>query len=96
MGKARSHNTIIFAAGNPDLTNLRVLAEKLILIAHKGHTHKVYDRAWEIFNKHLDLYQKLLQDMKEMVIIEFIAFLSLGQLAQAIIATYLSGVWHHL
>ena len=92
MGKARSHNTITFAAGHLDATNLRVHAEKLILIAHKGHTHKVYDRSWEIFNKHLDLYQKDLQDIKEIDIIEFIAFLSLGQLSQATIAIYVSGV----
>ena len=42
------------------------------------------------------MYQKELQDIKEVNIIEFIAFLSLGQLAQTTIATYVSGVWHHL
>ena len=56
----------------------------------------MYDRVWEIFNKHLELYEKDLQDIKELDIIEFIAFLSLGQLVQATIATYILGVCHHL
>ena len=56
----------------------------------------MYDRAWEIFNKHLELYEKDLQDIKELDIIEFIAFLSLGQLAQMTNATYVLGVHHHL
>ena len=56
----------------------------------------MYDRAWEIFKKHLKLYEKDLQDIKELDIIEFIAFLSLGQLAQTTIATYILGVCHHL
>ena len=77
MGEARSHNTITFAAGHLDLTDLRVHTEKLILAAHKCYTHKLYDRAWDIFNKHLDLYQKELQDIQEVDIIE-VAFLSLG------------------
>ena len=96
MGKARSHKTITFPAGHLDLTDLRTHAEKLIHIAHSSHTHKVYDRVWEIFNKHLELYEKDLQDIKELDIIEFIAFLSLGQLAQMTIATYILGVHHHL
>ena len=84
MGKARSHKTVTFPARHPDLTDLRIHAEKLIHIAHR---HKVYDRACEIFNRHLELYEKDLQDIKELDIIEFIAFLSLGQLAQTTIAT---------
>ena len=56
----------------------------------------MYDRAWDNFNKHLELYEKDLQDIKELDIIEFIAFLSLGQLAQMTIATYISRVHHHL
>ena len=96
MGKARSHKTITFPAGHLDLTDLRIHAEKLIHIAHRIHTHKVYDRAWEIFNKYLELYENDLQHIKELDIIEFIAFLSLGQLAQMTIATYILGVHHHL
>ena len=42
------------------------------------------------------MYQKELQDIKEVDIIEFITFLSLGQLAQTTIATYASGLQHHL
>ena len=53
-------------------------------------------RGWEIFTKHLQLYDKDLQDVHELDIIEFIAFLSLGQLAQTTIATYISGVRHYL
>ena len=63
---------------------------------HRSHTHKVYDRAWEIFTKHLQLYDKELQDICELDIIEFITFLSLGQLAQTTIVMYISGVQHHL
>ena len=96
MGKARSHKTVTFPARHLDLTDLRIHAEKLIHIANRSHTRKVYDRVWEIFNKHLELYEKDLQDIKELDIIEFIAFLSLGQLAQVTIATYISGVCHHL
>ena len=50
--------------------------EKLIDLAYKGHTHQVYDRALVVFNKHLDLYQKELEDIMEMDMIEFLAFLS--------------------
>ena len=56
----------------------------------------MYDRAWKIFLNHLQLYDKELQDITEMDIIEFIAFLSLVQLAQSTITSYVSGVWHHL
>ena len=56
----------------------------------------MYDRAWVVFNKHLDLYHKGLEDTAEMDMIEFIAFLSLGQLAPSTISSYISGVCHHL
>ena len=56
----------------------------------------MYDRTWIVFNKHLDLYQKELEDITEMDMIEFIAFLSLGQLAPSTISSYVSGVRHHL
>ena len=56
----------------------------------------MYDRAWIVFNKYLDLYQKELVDIPEIDMIEFIAFLSLGQLAPSTISSYVSGVRHHL
>ena len=56
----------------------------------------MYNRACVVFNKHLDLYHKELEDIAEMDMIEFIAFLSLGQLAPSAIASYVSGVCHHL
>ena len=56
----------------------------------------MYDRAWVIFNKHLDLYHKELEDISEINMIEFIACLSLGQLAPSTITSYVSGVRHHL
>ena len=70
--------------------------EKLIDLAHKGHTHQVYDIAWVVFIKHLNLYQKELDDISEIDMIEFVAFLSLGQLASSTITSYGSEVRHHL
>ena len=80
-------------AGHPDLTNLRFHAENLIALAHRCHTQKVYDR---VFIKHLELYQKDLSDIKELDMVEFITFLSLGQLVPSTISSYVSGVRHHL
>ena len=56
----------------------------------------MYNRAWQVFTKYLQLYDKELCDIKEVTIMEFIAFLSLGPLAQSTIALYVSGVRHHL
>ena len=70
--------------------------EKLIFLAHKGHTHQVYDRAWVIFNKCFDLYQKELEEISEIDMIEFIVFLSLGQLASSTIILYVLEVRQHL
>ena len=56
----------------------------------------MYDRVWVVFNKHLDLYHKDLEDIQEIDMIEFIAFLSLRQLAPSTIASYVSGIHHHL
>ena len=56
----------------------------------------MYDRAWVMFNKYLDFYQKELEDISEINMIEFIAFLSLGQLAPSTISSYVLGVRHHL
>ena len=70
--------------------------EKLIYLAHKGHTHQVYDRASVVFNKHLELYYKDLEEIQEVDMNKFIAFLSLGQLAPSTISSYVSGVRHHL
>ena len=56
--KARKHSSITFSTISPDLSDLQVHVKKLIELAHKGHTHQVYDRAWVVFNKHLDLYYK--------------------------------------
>ena len=92
MGQARSHISIAFTASHPDLADLHVHTEKFIGLAHKGHTHQVYDRAWVVFNKHLDLYHKDLEEIQEVVMIEFIAFPSLGQLAASTISLYVSGV----
>ena len=61
----------------------------------KGHTHQVYNRVWVVFKKHLDFYHKDLEDIAEMDMIEFIVFLSLGQLAPSTIA-YVFSVHHHL
>ena len=90
------HQSVTFTAGHLDLTNLCIHVEKLLQLAHRSHTYKVCDKAWDIFIKHLQLYDKELQDIHELDIIEFIAFLSLGQLAQSTIATYILRVWHHL
>ena len=70
--------------------------EKLIDLAHKEHTHQVYDRAWVVFSKHLELYHKDLEEIQEVDIIKFIAFLSLGHLAPSTMSSYVSGVKHHL
>ena len=56
----------------------------------------MYDRAWVVFNKHLDLYHKDLEEMQGLDMIQFIPFLSLGQLAPSTISSYVSGVQHHL
>ena len=96
MGKARKHSSITFSTIRPDLSDLHIHAERLIELAHKGHTHQVYDRAWVVFNKHLDLYHKDLEYILELDMIEFIVFLSLGQLAPSTISSYVFGLYHHL
>ena len=58
--------------------------------------HQVYDRAWVMFNKHLELYHKDFEEIQEVDKIKFITFLSLGQLAPSTIPSYVSGVRHHL
>ena len=65
-------------------------------LAHEGDTHQVHDRAWVVFNKHLKLYHKNLEEIQEVDMIKFIAFLSLGQLAPSTISLYVSGVRHHV
>ena len=70
--------------------------EKLIDLAHKGHTHQVYNRGWIVFNKHLDLYQRELENIMEMDMIEFMAFLLLVQLAPSTISSYVLRVRYHL
>ena len=52
--------------------------------------------AWVVFNKHLELYHKDLEEIQEVDMIEFITFLSLGKSALSAILSYVSGVRHHL
>ena len=56
----------------------------------------MYDRAWDIFMSHLQLYDKSLFALKEFDFIEFVAFLSMASLAPATILSYISGVKYHL
>ena len=56
----------------------------------------MYDRVWDIFMSHFWLYDKLLFALKEFVFIEFVAFLSMADLAPATILSYISGVKYHL
>ena len=75
-----------------NLAHLRHHAEHLVLLAHNKNTHSVYDRAWDIFMAHLQLYDKL----KEFDFIEFVAFLSMADLAPVTILTCISEVKYHL
>ena len=90
------NSSITFSTITSDLSNLCIHVERLIHLAHKDHIHQVYHRAWVVFNKHLDLYHKDLEDIAEMDMMEFITFLSLGQLAPSTISSYVSRVHHHL
>ena len=58
--------------------------------------HSVYDRAWDIFMSHLQLYDKSLFALKEFDFIEFVVFLFMADLAPATMLSHISGVKYHL
>ena len=70
--------------------------EHLVTLAHRENTHSVYDRAWDIFVAHLQLYDKSLSALREFDFVEFVAFLSMANLVPATILLYISGVKYHL
>ena len=70
--------------------------EHLVILAHEKNTHSVYDRAWDIFMAHLQLYDKSLFALKEFDVMEFVAFLSMANLVPATILSYILGVKYHL
>ena len=56
----------------------------------------MYDTVWDIFMAHLQLNDKSLFALNEFDFIEFVAFLSMADLAPAMILSYISGVKYHL
>ena len=52
--------------------------------------------AWDIIMAHLQLYDKSLFALKEFDVMEFVAFLSMANLAPATILSYISGLKYHL
>ena len=96
MSQAHRHVTLINNSFQPSLANLRHHAEHLVILAHKKNTHSVYDRAWDIFMAHLQLYNKLLFALEEFHVVEFVTFLSMANLVPAKILSYILGVKYHL
>ena len=70
--------------------------ENLVTLAHQKNTQSVYDRVWGIFMAHLQLYNKSFFALKEFDFVEFVAFLSMVDLAPATILSYISRVKYHL
>ena len=94
--QACRHTTPINNSFQPSLANLRTHAEHLVILAHQKNTICVYDRAWGIFMAHLQLYDKSLFPLSEFDFVEFVAFLSMADLAPATILSYISEVKYHL
>ena len=71
-------------------------AEVLAGLAHWPATHNVYNRAWDLFNRFLTIYNKKVWELHNLDLVEFISMLSLIPLAGFTIRTYNLGVRHHL
>ena len=70
--------------------------EYLVTLAHQKNIHSVCNRVWGIFMAHLQLYNRSLFALKEFDFVEFVAFLSMANLAQATILSYTSAVKYNL
>ena len=79
----------------PDLATLRAKAKQLTLAAHYVAPHKFYEKAWCLFGEDLKLYQKDLNNLQELDLVEFIAFPAIAEMAGECIHSYVSGIKHH-